>query len=184
MKKRNPSIHAQNRQELVLATRKAGRELSVYSTMFNTIIADRMGLAINDLRSWDLLHIHGPMSAGRLARMLGLSGGAVTALIKRLERVGAVTRHIDPTDRRKVIIRVVYPLRDGSQKGAFQALGARIMSVLNQFSDKELEASWRLMHEVGMVMQQETTHLRSMEETEAEDRHAEQPTAGALVDAT
>ena len=108
----------------------------------------------------------------------------MTALIKRLERVGAVTRHIDPTDRRKVIIRVVYPLRDGSQKGAFQALGARIMSVLNQFSDKELEASWRLMHEVGMVMQQETTHLRSMEETEAEDRHAEQPTAGALVDAT
>ncbi len=43
MKKRNPSIHAKNRQELVLATRKAGRELSVYSTMFNTIIADRMG---------------------------------------------------------------------------------------------------------------------------------------------
>jgi DNA-binding MarR family transcriptional regulator len=173
MKKRNPSIHAQNRQELILATRKAGRELSVYSTMFNTIIADRMGLAINDLRSWDLL-----------ARMLGLSGGAVTALIKRLERVGAVTRHVDPTDRRKVIIRVVYPLRDGSQKEAFQALGARIMSVLNQFNDKELEASWRLMHEVGKVMQQETTHLRSMEEVEAEDRHAERPTAGALADAT
>jgi DNA-binding MarR family transcriptional regulator len=183
MKKRNPSIHASNRQELVLATRKAGRELSVYSTMFNSIIADRMGLAINDLRSWDLLHIHGPMSAGRLARMLGLSGGAVTALIKRLERVGAVTRHADPADRRKVIIRVVYPLRDGAQKEAFQALGARIMSVLNQFNDKELEASWRLMLEVGKVMQQETTHLRSMEEAEAEDGHAERPMAGALVDA-
>ena len=48
----------------------------------------------------------GPSSAGEIARHTGLTSGAVTGLIDRLERLGLVERTADPADRRKVLVRV------------------------------------------------------------------------------
>jgi DNA-binding MarR family transcriptional regulator len=141
-----------------------GRELGAHSTIFNAVIAERLELSLSDLRAWDLLLLHGPLSHGNLAKMIGLSGGAVTALVDRLERAGAVRRQVDPSDRRRMIVTVVSSLREGSQKEVFEALGARIDAVLDQFSDKELAASCRLMREVGQIMQQLAARLRLREE--------------------
>jgi DNA-binding MarR family transcriptional regulator len=51
-----------------------------------------------------LLQLHGPATPGWLAEMTGLSTGAVTGLVDRLERGGYVTRAQDPQDRRRVIV--------------------------------------------------------------------------------
>ena len=51
-----------------------------------------------------LLQLHGPGTPGWLAKMTGLSTGAVTGLVDRLERAGYVTRAQDPQDRRRVIV--------------------------------------------------------------------------------
>ena len=51
-----------------------------------------------------LLQLHGPATPGWLAEMTGLSTGAVTGLVDRLERAGYVTRAQDPQDRRRVIV--------------------------------------------------------------------------------
>jgi DNA-binding MarR family transcriptional regulator len=96
--------------------------------------------------------------------MIGLSGGAVTALVDRLERAGAVRRDVDPNDRRRTIITVVSSLREGSQRQVFEALGTQINAVLDGLSDKELAASCRLMKDVGHVMQCLTATLRLREE--------------------
>jgi hypothetical protein len=141
-------------------TRRVGRELGAHSTMFNAVIAERLKLSLSDLRAWDLVLLHGPLSHGKLARMIGLSGGAVTALVDRLERAHAVKRDVDPNDRRRTMISAVSSLRDGSQKQVFATLGVRIDAVLDQFSEPELAASCRLMHEVGQIMQQLTVQLR------------------------
>ena len=45
-----------------------------------------------------------PMTAGALAGQLGLSTGAVTAVVDRLERVGHLNRVRDTADRRKVLL--------------------------------------------------------------------------------
>jgi DNA-binding MarR family transcriptional regulator len=145
-------------------TRLIGRELGAHSTMFNAVVAERLELSLSDLRAWDLLLLRGPLSHGKFARMIGLSGGAVTALVDRLERAGAVRRQVDPSDRRRIIITAVSSLREGSQKAVFAALGVRIDAVLDQFSDGELAASCRLMHEVGQIMQQLAVRLRLHEE--------------------
>ena len=163
MKRHNPSIsgsRSQARRELILQTRRVGRELGAHSTMFNAAIAERLKLSLSDLRAWDLVLLHGPLSHGKLARMIGLSGGAVTALVDRLERAHAVKRQVDPNDRRRTMITAVSSLREGSQKQVFAALGGRIDALLDQFSDDELKASCRLMHEVGQIMQQLTVQLR------------------------
>ena len=63
-----------------------------------------VGVNPNDFGSLCLLLLHGPASAGRLAELTGLTTGAVTGVIDRLERGGFVRRELDPADRRKVIV--------------------------------------------------------------------------------
>src|SRR5215472_7412728 len=68
------------------------------------LAAEALGLAPTDLMGMCLLQLHGPATPGWLAEMTGLSTGAVTGLIDRLERGGYVTRAQDPQDRRRVIV--------------------------------------------------------------------------------
>jgi DNA-binding MarR family transcriptional regulator len=63
-----------------------------------------VGMNPTDLGSLCLLLLHGPAPAGRVAELTGLTTGAVTGVIDRLERGGFVRREVDPADRRKVIV--------------------------------------------------------------------------------
>jgi DNA-binding MarR family transcriptional regulator len=166
MKTHNRSMSGKRRKDVVFATRMAGRELSVYGSILYALIAERLGLTMTDLRAWDLLHLHGPVTHGKFTDMIGLSGGAVTALVDRLERLGAVTRERDPNDRRKVILKAVSSVRQGSLKHVFDAMAAGAERVLNQFTNEELEASSRLMLGIGEVMHQEIIKLRTNEPVE------------------
>ena len=49
-----------------------------------------------------MLARNGPMTAGRLAEMTGLTTGAITGLVDRLERRGYARRE-HPTDRRSIL---------------------------------------------------------------------------------
>ena len=63
-----------------------------------------VGVNPTDLGALCLLLLHGPAPAGRLAELTGLTTGAVTGVIDRLEKGGFVRRELDPADRRKVIV--------------------------------------------------------------------------------
>lgn len=73
--------------------------------VYNLRAAEALGLAPADLVCMCLLHLRGPSTPGWLAKMTGLSTGAVTGVVDRLERAGYVTRAQDPQDRRRVIVR-------------------------------------------------------------------------------
>jgi DNA-binding MarR family transcriptional regulator len=63
-----------------------------------------VGVNPTDLGALCLLLLHGPAPAGRLAELTGLTTGAVTGVVDRLEKGGFVRREVDPADRRKVIV--------------------------------------------------------------------------------
>lgn len=65
---------------------------------------DGLGLNATDLGCLCLLLLHGPSPAGWLAERTGLTTGAVTGVIDRLETAGFVAREVDHSDRRKVIV--------------------------------------------------------------------------------
>src|ERR1051325_11462594 len=65
---------------------------------------DEVGVNPTDLGALCLLLLHEPAPAGRLAELTGLTTGAVTGVIARLETGGFVRREVDPADRRKVIV--------------------------------------------------------------------------------
>ncbi|HEY1818198.1 MAG TPA: MarR family transcriptional regulator [Kofleriaceae bacterium] len=72
--------------------------------LYNAALAETFGLQAADHKAFDLLLRAGPLTAGELGRATGLTTGAVTGLIDRLESSGFVDREPDPADRRKVLV--------------------------------------------------------------------------------
>jgi DNA-binding MarR family transcriptional regulator len=72
--------------------------------LFHQAAAESTGLGSTDFQALNLLDLHGSMRSGELARWTGLSTGATTRLIDRLESAGLVRRAADPSDRRKVLV--------------------------------------------------------------------------------
>src|SRR5262252_1881238 len=87
-------------QELENAMRKASSQ----GAMFAKIVADRAGISSADMDCIDFVNVEGRMTAGRLAELTGLTTGAITGVIDRLEKAGFVRRERDESDRRKVFI--------------------------------------------------------------------------------
>ena len=139
---------------------RAGRELSARSVMFYTLVAERLGLSVSDLRAWDLLVGLGPLSAREFADLTGLTPGAVTGLVDRLEKAGAVKRTPDPHDRRKVIITVLSELRTGNASVYFDSFQAALGRLYKRYSDDEIRMIHRYSIEVADLLQQEALRLR------------------------
>src|SRR5215468_4932005 len=95
------------RDELLAALVGEFREMSAATVMFHQAVADRLGMNITDHKCADILARTGPITAGDLARRTGLTTGAITGVIDRLEREGFVRRVRDPHDRRRVIVEPV-----------------------------------------------------------------------------
>src|SRR5215470_10811980 len=140
---------------------RAGREMSARSVMFYTLVARLVGLSVSDLRAWDLLVNYGPVSASEFADLTGLTAGAVTGLIDRLSKAGAVKRVPDPDDRRKITIVVTSELRSGKTSVYFDAFQAALKQLYNRYSDEEIRIIDRYTREVSALLQEETARLRS-----------------------
>ncbi|MEQ3550028.1 MarR family transcriptional regulator [Pseudonocardia nematodicida] len=85
-----------------------------------------------------------PLTPGVLGARLGLSTGATTALIDRLERAGHVRRSRESTDRRRVTLRQAENAA-GIGGAFFGPLGSRMDVLLAEFDDAELDAASRFL---------------------------------------
>lgn len=66
--------------------------------------ASRLEMPPTDLQAVDLLASNGPATPGELADLTGLTTGAVTGMLRRLEDAGLARRDADPRDARRVIV--------------------------------------------------------------------------------
>jgi DNA-binding MarR family transcriptional regulator len=71
---------------------------------FDDAATELLGINRTDLRCMDVLGMRAPLTAGQLAEATGLTTGAVTAVIDRMESAGWVRRLRDSTDRRRVLV--------------------------------------------------------------------------------
>ncbi|WP_370972995.1 MarR family winged helix-turn-helix transcriptional regulator [Amycolatopsis sp. cg9] len=117
-----------------------GRQSSTLTVLRHARIAERMGLSGTDHKTFDLvIQSGGPLTAGRIAELTGLSTGAVTGVIDRLEKVGLVRRVRDPEDRRKVLVAVV-PGAEERFAPLFESAFDALRETLAQFSPTERKA--------------------------------------------
>jgi DNA-binding MarR family transcriptional regulator len=71
---------------------------------FDAVAFAKLGLNNTDGRCLDIIEREGPVTAGRLAQLSGLTTAAVTAVLDRLERAGYARRVRDEDDRRRITV--------------------------------------------------------------------------------
>lgn len=99
--------------------------------------AEAVGLNATDMYALNLLELQGPMTSGELADRAGLTTGATTRLIDRLERAGHVRRRADPSDRRKVVVEPAEP--PAEMEAALVPARTRLGQIFAEFSPEQLE---------------------------------------------
>jgi len=105
--------------------------------MFHQLISEKMGLNATDHKCLDFLNRTGPVTAGKLAQLTGLTTGAITSVIDRLEQAGYVFRDKDPNDRRRVVVKSV-PEGSAHISPLFQSISQSTLQILSQYTDEEL----------------------------------------------
>jgi DNA-binding MarR family transcriptional regulator len=127
------------REEIIQAIIEKRREMSTETIMFHQAVADIFGLHITDHKCLDLIHRYGAMPAGRLAELTGLTTGAVTGIIDRLEEAGYVRRTDDPKDRRRIIVEPTKNKKwERKIEAIFIPIHERMHKLLSSYSDSEL----------------------------------------------
>jgi DNA-binding MarR family transcriptional regulator len=129
--------HSGDHAALVRALNLASRETGGLGTLLSATVARRMGIAQSDLECIDVIWVHGRMTAGELARAIGLTTGAVTGVIDRLEKAGFARRERDPADRRKVYVSILPQTIAGARR-YYGRLEKRTNALIASYSDKEI----------------------------------------------
>ena len=88
--------------ELIREFRLSGSQ----DNAFDNLAAERLGVNQTDLHCLSIIENSGGLTAGELAAQAGLTNGAITGVLDRLERAGFARRAGDPTDRRRVCVEV------------------------------------------------------------------------------
>lgn len=149
--------------EVMLEARRSGS----LGTLHNRAAADLVGMNQTDWDCLDLLDWTGPITAGDLAKRVGLTSGAITGVLDRLERVGLARRVADPRDRRRVIVEVTadptVPTdeRFASLHGLFARLGEEMFVATEQFDEGELAVILRWMRMGNEAIERSTGRMRA-----------------------
>src|SRR5579863_1585804 len=125
----------------VLAEEIVGRLARQHSTavvLFHHAVAERPGLGPTDHKCLDLLRERGALAGSDLSAITGLTSGAITGVVARLEQAGYLRREPDPHDGRKQILHLA--LERVHIQGVIDPLRKDIAALLENFDTHQLTA--------------------------------------------
>lgn len=128
--------------------------LSSAMTAFQARRAEQRGLTLDDLQAVDVLGQEDGVCASDLAEACGLTRGAVTGLLDRLERAGVARRRRDEDDGRRLVIQATEP-----RPGCDCRLPGGLRAVLASFDEATLREIGRFLDESARVLRRETRLL-------------------------
>lgn len=138
-----------------------GFRLSTATVLFHSAVADRLGVNATDVKCYSILRYTGALSAGELAEHTGLTTGAITGVIDRLEKAGLVRRAHDPHDRRRVVVELIDdPERTRAIDQLYEPMGRSIFELISSYSPAELQTISDFLSKATAVLEQETVNLR------------------------
>ena len=126
---------------------------------FDKLAAAKLGISVTDLNCLNIVESRHGMTAGELATESGLTTGAVTAVIDRLERAGFARRVRDERDRRKVNVEVT-PAFYERARGIWGPVAAEWQqAIADRFSVGELETIVAFLTEVDALGERHAARL-------------------------
>jgi DNA-binding MarR family transcriptional regulator len=116
----------------------AVRDYGVNLTQFRNAMSEWAGLNVTDMECLRLLFQKGIATPSELSRFTGLTSGATTAMLDRLEKAGLIERRPNPDDRRGTLI---VPEKSSADKVALWFESARKAQdeLISSYSESELE---------------------------------------------
>ena len=139
---------------------RALRRVNFQGSIFGQTVAIRLGLSESDIDALELLIDTGASTAGRLAELMGLTTGAVTRVIDRLEQAGYVRRESDPSDRRRVVVEVV-PERVASIESLLASLERAAAREVEHYSPDQLALINDFLSRMADLTRTESARLRT-----------------------
>jgi DNA-binding MarR family transcriptional regulator len=127
----------EKRDELLDTVSREVAELQSATDEVDEAVAQRLEINRTDLRCLGLLFARGSLSAGQLAAASGLSPGAATTALDRLERAGYALRIRGAHDRRSVLVEMT-PLARQRIEECYGPVGTEGRHFLEQYTDEEL----------------------------------------------
>ncbi|MES1177603.1 MAG: MarR family transcriptional regulator [Myxococcales bacterium] len=148
------------REELIASVMTEGRRMGTRTVVFHAAIADRLGLNPSDHKCADLIcNETGPITAGRLAEITGLSTGAITGVVDRLERAGFVARVPDPEDRRRVVIKGTEN-RAPDMRHMFLPMMENMAALCDKYTNEQLALIAGFMKGMGGITEAQIEHMQ------------------------
>jgi len=115
------------------------RRNSTAAVLFHHAVAERLGLGPTDHKCFDVLRERGEMTGSEMAAITGLTTGAITGVVARLERAGCLHREPDPHDGRKQKLR---PAKERAPDihAVFEPIKNDMAELLKNFDTRQLAA--------------------------------------------
>lgn len=148
------------KSQLIDGLARAFRDSGNQDSAFENLAAERLGVSRTDLHCLNAIENAGGLSAGQLATAAGLTSGAVTGVIDRLERAGFARRVPDPADRRRVKVEVTPafyeragaiwgPLREDWQRALADRFTAAELERITEFLELTTAVGKRQLERLG-----------------------------------
>lgn len=126
---------------------------------YQQAVANRLGLSLSDFKCLTVVSGPEPVTAGDIATHTGLTTGAVTRMIDRLERAGWVRREPDRRDRRRVIVRPVQE-RLSEVRPLFTGMSRAWAQALADYDDEQVAMVRDLLSRMRRVAREQAARLR------------------------
>ena len=151
------------RKELIARVLAAGRENGTRSILFLQTVGQILGLSAAEMKCLDLIAHSGPAGPSQLAELTGLTTGAVTVLIDRLEKARLIERKADPHDRRRTFLMPTQRARK-TIPPFYASMGKALALLASGYSNRELEILEDFFEKAADVFKKETAKLRMSRE--------------------
>src|SRR5688572_13404608 len=147
-------------REAIDSVLRSLRRVNLQGSLFGQTVAVRFGLSESDVEALEVLLDSGAATAGRLSDLMGLTTGAVTRVIDRLEQAGYVRRIPDPADRRRVIVELI-PDRTAAVEATMARVGdTSAREIGGHYSDAELAVINDFLTRMEAITRAEAEALR------------------------
>ena len=138
------------------------RDLATAVVAFHETVARRMGMTAAERKCAGILAEMGVATPRQLASATGLTTGAITGIVDRLERAGFAAREPNPADRRSILVRARRSQALYEMTGRIFVSLSAAMDVLDaRYSEEERALILRHLADTIDVLRAEAAKLAS-----------------------
>ena len=152
-------IIASKQRELIAALSELIPAAQTETQAVDEAAAVRLGINRTDLRCLGTIAMRGSLSASKLAESIGLTRGAMTTALDRLEQAGFIRRIHDRLDRRSITVEAT-PAATKAIREIWEPIRVEGLALLQAYGDAELELLSRFFKDYCALQQTHATRIR------------------------